>query len=118
MKDMSVNDPKGIMTVHCMAQNENIKLYKEDKYWNADLKEEFNHETMGLWHTTHSDKHSGRIFNPRGVVAKEFQSSMSKVDEEMKAAVAKHGEIVYPDGSHIDDFYDQIDKNKQNIARA
>ena len=116
MKDMSSNDAKGIMTVHCMAQNENIKLYKEDKYWNADLKEEFNHETMGLWHTTHSDKHSGRIFNPRGVVSKDFQSSMAKVDEEMKAAVAKHGEVVYPDGSHIDDFYDTIDKNKQNIA--
>ena len=118
MKDMCANDPKGIMTVHCMAQNENIKFYKEDKYWNADLKEEFNQETMGLWNTTHADKHVGRIFNPRGVVSENFESSMMKVDEEMKAAVAKHGEIQYPDGSHIDDFYDTIDKNKADIARA
>lgn len=72
MKDLSVNDPKGIMTVHCMAQNENIKLYKEDKYWNSDLKEEFNHETTGLWHTTHANKHSGRIFSARGAAPLDF----------------------------------------------
>jgi hypothetical protein len=37
---------------------------------------------------------------------------MKKVDAEMDAAIAKHGKIVYPDGTHIDEFYDTIEKNK------
>jgi hypothetical protein len=43
---------------------------------------------------------------------------MSKVDEEMRAAVSKHGEIEYPDGTHIDEWYNEIDRNKQDIART
>jgi hypothetical protein len=34
MKDMSSLSPTGIMTVHDMSENENIKLYKDPKYWN------------------------------------------------------------------------------------
>jgi len=41
-------------------------LYKDDKYWNADLKKEFFNETRGLWETTHDDKNGGRIFGYRG----------------------------------------------------
>ena len=49
MKHMSAMRHDGIMTVKDMAQNENLKFYKEDKYWNADLKKEFMNETRGLW---------------------------------------------------------------------
>mgnify|MGYP006893283911 CR=1 FL=1 len=45
-----------------MAQNENLKFYKEDKYWNMDLKRDFLTETKGLWGDTHADKYTGRIF--------------------------------------------------------
>ena len=62
MKDMSSLDPSGIMTVHDMAENENIKLYKDPKYWNLDVREEFFNETRTLWETTHADKYHGRIF--------------------------------------------------------
>jgi len=39
--DMSAMKANGVMTVRCMAQNENLKFYKEEKYWNADLRKEF-----------------------------------------------------------------------------
>jgi len=116
MKNMSQNDPTGIMTVHCMAQNENLKLYKDDKYWNSDLKNEFYAETRSLWDTTHADKYTGRIFQSRGAMPTDFALAMNKIDKEMEAAVAKHGKVTHPDNSHIDDFYDRIDKEKQNIA--
>jgi hypothetical protein len=41
---------------------------------------------------------------------------MSKVDKEMAAAVAKHGEVTLPSTSHIDDFYDRIEREKKNIV--
>jgi hypothetical protein len=45
-----------------------------------------------------------------------MQITMSKVDKEMIAAVAKHGEVTLPKGSHIDDFYDRIEREKKNIV--
>lgn len=76
VKDMSANDPNGILTVQCMAQNENLKFYKDEKYWNADLKNEFIQETSGLWEGTYADKYNGRIFNTRGKQDKQFQLAM------------------------------------------
>lgn len=39
-----------------------MKFYKDQKYWNNDLRPEFEAETRGLWETTHADKYTGRIF--------------------------------------------------------
>jgi hypothetical protein len=73
-------------------------------------------ETRGLWETTHADKYTGRIFQARGAMSKDFQISMSKVDREMEEAVKKHGPVTLPSNSHIDDFYDKIDREKANIV--
>lgn len=62
IKNMSANDPNGILTVHDMAEKELLKFYKDTKYWNMDLREEFLSETRTLWEDTHSDKRNGRIF--------------------------------------------------------
>ena len=116
IKNLSANDHNGIMTVHDMATKEYLKLYKEDKYWNLDLRDEFMHETRGLWHTTHADKYTGRIFQTRGPASKDMQVTMAKVDKEMAAAVAKHGEVTLPKSSHIEDFYARIEREKKNIV--
>ena len=42
---------------------------------------------------------------------------MDKVDREMTAAVKKHGVVELPDGSHIDEFYDRIEREKENIVQ-
>ena len=118
VQDMASNQRDGVLTVHCMAQNENIKFYKDEKYWNADLKKEFYSETNGLWEDNMGDKYNGRIFNTRGSQPKDFQLAMEQIDREMEAAVQKHGPVELPTNLHIDDFYNKIDKNKENIARA
>jgi hypothetical protein len=41
---------------------------------------------------------------------------MDKVDREMTAAVKKHGVTELPDGSHIDEFYDRIERERENIV--
>jgi len=53
MKNMSAMDHDGILTVHDMGEKDYLKFYKEDKYWNLELKDEFTQETRGLWDTTH-----------------------------------------------------------------
>lgn len=77
IKDMASKDENGILTVHCMAQNENMKFYKDNKYWNDDLRPEFVAETRGLWETTHGNKYTGRIFQDRqGKASDEFSLTM------------------------------------------
>lgn len=72
MIDRTANDKAGIMTVTCMSMNENMKFYKEEKYWNSDLRREFIADTRSLWDTTHGDKYAGRIFQSRGGISESF----------------------------------------------
>ena len=41
---------------------------------------------------------------------------MNKVNREMDAAVAKHGKVNLPTGSHIDEFYERIEREKKNVV--
>jgi len=41
---------------------------------------------------------------------------MEKVDREMTEAVKKHGVTELPDGSHMDHFYDRIERERENIV--
>lgn len=77
MKNMSANHPNGILTVQDMAEKEYLKFYKDTKYWNMDLRDEFLSETRGLWETTHDDKRSGRLFGSVGATnGREFELAM------------------------------------------
>jgi len=49
VKDHSSWDKNGIHTVKDMGQNKIMKFYKDDKYWNMDLRKEFESETNNLW---------------------------------------------------------------------
>lgn len=57
MKNMSSLEHNGILTVHDMANKDQLRFYNDDKYWNSELREEFLMETRGLWIDTHSDKY-------------------------------------------------------------
>ena len=63
MNDHPLQKDDGIMTVYDMAQKENLKLYSEDKYWNLDVKDEFQSETRNLWQGNFSCKKNGSIFH-------------------------------------------------------
>ena len=49
IKNMSMNDPNGIVTVYDMNSKDNLKFYQNDKYWNLDVKDEFMSQTRNLW---------------------------------------------------------------------
>lgn len=116
MKNMSANDPNGILTVQDMAEKEYLKFYKDTKYWNMDLRDEFLSETRGLWEGTHADKRHGRIFHSTGASAsRDFAIAMAKVDAEMVQAVKKHGKVELPK-SHVEEFYERIDAEKRKIV--
>ncbi len=117
MKDMSVYDPKGILTVQDMAEKEYLKFYKEDKYWNLELKEDFLSETRGLWEGNHGDKYTGRIFQSQGSTAsREFAMAYEKIDRELAQAVQKHGPMNLPT-SHVEDFYDKLENEKSKVVQ-
>ena len=112
-----MQDPRGIMTIYDMATKENLKLYKEDKYWNVKLKEQFQYETSGLWLNNHDNKHNGRIFQHKGEQSLDQTLTFTKIDEEMKSAVSKHGQVNLPT-SHVKDFYDKIDEKRRQLTNA
>jgi len=58
----------------------------------------------------------GRIFHTRGAAPKDFALAMQKVDREMEAAVAKHGPVTVP-SNHVEDYYQRIQTEKENIIR-
>ena len=43
--------------------------------------------------------------------------AMEKIDGEMEAAVKKHGKVVLPK-SHVEEFYEKIEKEKKNIIAS
>ena len=118
LKHMSANDPNGILVVQDMAEKEYMKFYKDTKYWNMDLRDEFMSETRGLWDTTHADKRMGRLFQTVGArPPRDFQLAMIKTDTEMEEAIKKHGKVELPK-HHIEEFYKRIEKEKQNIMQS
>ena len=109
---MSANADNGILSVKDMAENEYLKFYKDEKYWNMDLREEFLSETRGLWEGNHADKYQGRIFQSQGAtVSRDFAHAFDKIDRELAQAVEKHGPMTLPT-SHVEDFYEKIEKEK------
>ena len=114
----SSHDPKGIMKVYDMAQHEVMLFYKEDKYWNSDLKKEFLDETESLWKDTHADKNAGRIFSLFNTPDQNSIAALNKVEKEMQAAIDKFGKAKLPTSHHIADFYKDIDNKKEDIASA
>ena len=117
MKNIGQLDPNGVLTVHDMAEKDNLKFYNDKKYWNSDLREEFLSETRTLWDTTHADKYGGRIFSTPGAAAnRDFALAMAQIDKEMDEAVRKHGKIESYNSSHVQDFYARIKQNRDNIV--
>merc|ERR1712178_430924 len=80
LEQMPSNHPKGILVVQDMAEKEYMKFYKDTKYWNMDLRDEFLSETRGLWQP-HRDKRLGSIFQATGAsVPPDFALAMEKID--------------------------------------
>jgi hypothetical protein len=62
IKDMSMMRDDGIVTVYDMNTRDNLKFYNDDKYWNMDLRDEFNASTRNLWKGNFNSKYEGSIF--------------------------------------------------------
>lgn len=96
IKNMSMQRDDGILTVYDMNTRDNMKFYAEDKYWNLDVKDEFMANTRTLWKGNFDNKYSGSIFQVTHKASDEEALTMMKVDRELEAAIAKHGETVIP----------------------
>ena len=100
IKNLSMQRDDGIITVYDMNTRDNLKFYAEDKYWNWEVKDEFMANTRTLWKGNFDSKYDGSIFSVTHKASEEEQLSMLKVDRELEAAIAKHGEVVIPGKYH------------------
>lgn len=117
IKNQSMQRDDGILTVHCMNTKDNLKFYNEDKYWNMDLKDEFMEETRGLWRNNFSNKYDGSIFQQTHYARIDDQLDMEKVENEMEAAIAKHGEARAP-VEYERTWEERVEKERAKIAAS
>ncbi len=111
IKNLSMQRDDGILTVYDMNTRENLKFYAEDKYWNLDVKEEFMANTRTLWKGNFDNKYQGSIFTVTSKASEEETLAMMKVDRELEAAIAKHGEAVVPSKYH-EDWEQRVDQER------
>jgi len=97
IKNMSMQRDNGIITVYDMNSKDSLKFYGDDKYWNLDVRDEFNTETRGLWKNNFSNRFEGSIFTVGpGMQSPEEKIANKQTADELQAAIAKHGEVVLP----------------------
>ena len=80
IKNMSMQQDDGILTVYDMRTRDNLKFYGEDKYWNLDLKDEFMANTRNLWRGNFSNKYRGSIFHQSHKANEEQALTVSNPD--------------------------------------
>jgi len=111
IKNLSMQRDDGILTVYDMNTRDNLKFYAEDKYWNLDVKEDFMANTRTLWKGNFDNKYQGSIFSVTSKATEEETLAMLKVDRELEAAIAKHGEAVIPSKYH-EDWENRVDHER------
>jgi len=114
IKNMSMQRDDGIVTVYDMNTRDNLKFYNEDKYWNMDLRDEFNVATRGLWKGNFNSVYEGSIFKltDHNSPVNYYQD---EVDEELYHAIEKHGGVKLPE-NHIDEWEQRISDERAKIA--
>lgn len=117
LKDMSMQRDDGIVTVYCMNTKDNLKFYNEDKYWNLEEKPGFYDQTRTLWKGNFDNKHQGSIFHVPHRATVEQALIQAKVDEELRDAIAKHGETVIP-ASHEEEWEQRVVDEKKRVASS
>lgn len=77
IKNMSMQDDNGIVTVYDMNTRDNLKFYNDDKYWNLDIKDEFMGQTRNMWLGNFDNKRDGSIFSLTRAASKESALTVS-----------------------------------------
>lgn len=115
IKNMSMQRDDGIITVYDMNTKDNLKFYGDAKYWNLDVRDEFNASTRGLWKGNFDDKYSGSIFQLNCRASVEESISNFKTQTELADAIKKHGEVVVP-STYEDEWEQRLVDERQKIA--
>lgn len=71
--------------------------------------------TRTLWAGNFDDKHQGSIFSVTSRASDEDALTMMKVDRELEAAIAKHGETVIPT-RYEEEWQERLIQERQRIA--
>lgn len=77
-EDMSSQKDDGIVTVKCLATQEILKFYNEDKYWNIDEKENFMRETGHHWEGYVDKNRGSHFFTPEAKYTPEEMVNVSR----------------------------------------
>ena len=114
--DIGAGTKDGISSLHCMSTKDYIKVYNDDKYWNLDVKEDLLSQTRSLWQEIDAD-YKARKFVMQNSPTEDELLTHAKVEQEMQAAIAKHGEV--EDFVTVEEQYkEQLRQTREKAASA
>jgi hypothetical protein len=106
----------GILTVFDLRTDDTLLFYNEKKYWNIDQRDYFFKNTNTFWQgLRHKDVHRGVFINRSKHMTEEEIFVTKRINEEIKAAIQKHGPIFATD--YETNYKYQLKKRIQDIKR-
>jgi len=111
----------GLTLVKDLRFNDDLVFYNENKYWNAELRDNFNKNTTTYWNgLRHRNLDEGLFINNSTELNAEQYSLAKQTTEEIKKAIEKYGPIQLTD--YDLDYNYQIKKriidNKKEYVEA
>ncbi len=106
----------GLFAVWDLRLTDHMTFYNESKYWNVDQRDHFMKNTNTFWQgLRHKDVNRGIFFNRSSAMTEEEVLKQKRINEEVKAAVQKHGPIFLTD--YECNYKYQLKKRIQDIKR-
>lgn len=106
----------GLFTVYDTRLSHELTFYNEPKYWNVDERAYFLKNTQTYWNgLRHKNVNQGVFFDNSNELNQEQLSIVQKTNEELKAAIEKHGPLGYCD--YDLNYKYQLRKRIQDLKR-
>jgi hypothetical protein len=107
---------EGILTLNDLRTTDELYFYMDRKYWNPDERQDFLKSVTTYWRgLKHKDVNMGLWFNNSDVLDAEHIQLVKKTNEEVKAAIAKHGPLNFTD--YDLNYRYQLEKRVQDLKK-
>jgi hypothetical protein len=106
----------GILILNDLRTKEELYFYMERKYWNPDERQDFFNSVTTYWKgLKHKDVNMGLWINNSDILEPEKIQLIKKTNEEIKAAIAKHGPLNITD--YDLNYRYQLEKRVQDLKK-
>jgi hypothetical protein len=113
---LGIQKSDGILILNDLRTQDENSFYMDRKYWNPDEREDFLKSVTTYWRgLKHKDVNKGLWFDNSSALEPEQVQLVKKTNEELKAAIAKHGPLNLTD--YDLNYRYQLEKRVQDLKK-